>query len=68
MSDLCLSLRVIQKSVHTPACPVILSMSVEEVERVLLYSLEASVSPEERKRQEVIFIVYNSFLNTFDIF
>ena len=29
-------------------------MSVEEVERVLLYSLEASVSVEERKRQEVI--------------
>ena len=29
-------------------------MSVEEVERVLLYSLESSVSSEELKRSEVI--------------
>jgi len=28
-------------------------MSVKEVERVLLYALEASVSPEKHKRQEV---------------
>ena len=35
------------------------SMSVEEVEKVLLYSLEYSVSADEQKRTEVIKLKFN---------